>query len=280
MIWADPQAIGWKDDWSDSGHLKASIVRDGLVKMGFRNGHVITSAACVFNRDVTGDNGDYSSSTISVTLPGGPGAVAATIRFPFYGNAFGVRWDRNFDVTQNDFGVMIDGESFYVPAARSQWDTQLTYNTPDGENRHVVARDLGDGLHWADLVFPANQSGTTLKWLLYGYLVERRASYETPFRGRQIMSQTTLTTTATAINMGSIVGRQPRGVRQIVYSNTSAATATVTLQYSGATFWTKSIAAGDTQAFDAGDVFTADFTQIKHFAGAASAVQATVIGGY
>lgn len=279
IVAIDPQIAGVYDDGSESGAVRARITQGDLLKLPFHEGQLSFSPNCSFKRDATGDNGDLTSTTISVAVAPGTNAPAATIRFPFYGPLLGVRWDRQFDVTQNDFGVLVDGVAYHVPAARLQWDTQAVWNVTDSENRYVVARDLGDGPHWCDLVCPADPS-VPKKWLFYGYLADRRAGYAAPGRARTVLTTTTLTTGNVALNPGAVATRYPRGYKQIIFYNTSKLQATAYLSYNGTDIWAKAIAAGDTVAFDIGDVLVFDYSSMKARASAPSSIAMTLIGGF
>lgn len=258
-------------------NAEAKLTRGDYVKVPFRNGYYYAdnvSSTISWQSSGIYDNEDGSDTGITISVPQGLN-FGARIRVPFYGTVFGVRFRHGS--TYTPFGVSIDGVAYGSFATQHTYLDNEAASLTDGESLIMVDTDLPDGLHYADIVLTSQASGTSALFL-YGLILESRAGYERKLRNQIINATTALTTTQTAISLGSQASSQVRGVRQVIYTNTTASPITVTIQNNSAILWQKSIAAGDSATFDFGAPTAVSSSQTH--AASATGINATVIGGY
>jgi hypothetical protein len=260
-----------------NGQVDAKITRGEYVKIPFRSGYYYAdnvSSTATYQSQGIYDNEDGSDTGINISVPQGLN-YGVRIRFPFYGTVLGVRFRHGS--SYNNFGVSIDGVAYGPISAQHTYLDNEAASLTDGESLVMIDTDLPDGLHYADIVL-TSQSSATSSMFLFGIVVEKRAGYENKPRQQYIIGTTAITTSQTAISLGSPAASQARGVRQIIYTNTSASSITVTVQNNSTTIWQKAIAAGDTAILDFG-ASTALTVSITH-AASATGINATLIGGY
>lgn len=275
-------AIGWIDDGTESGALRAAIVRGDLVPVPIRTGQYTTTqnGTSTINEVAIGveSNEDGSSAALMFSAVAGTNQGCG-IQLIAYGRVVGIRWRRDTAAANPaTFTVTIDGVAYGVPTAPLFLGQSI--NLTDGHCYYVVADNLSDGPHSVGVFVNADPAGGTNRTLIvYGLLLERRAGYGPPLHIQTTTTPVVLTTSATSINRLGGTARALRGVRKILYTNTSGSPATVTFQINGTTVWQKSIAAGDSADLDFG-ALTAMDTTYKHLASATSAITAMLIGGY
>lgn len=261
----------------------------GLVMVPFRNGHFYpdnVNATCNFQSGGIFENGDGSFSGVYVSVPPLDNPVTtgkgARVLVPFYGRKFGLRFKRPVSFT---FDVVIDGVAYEVdgrlatPANAGLWSGSQV----DGAALVLVADDLADRLHYAEIVVIAEPNGGATRTVtLLGFLAERRAGYPDPARPAAIVRQVAVGNTQATWNSGFGASCYPRTLERVIYCNTSASAVTVTVQYGGTTVWQEVLAAAGTagcaKTFDAGGSSYTDLW--THAASTAAVVQATVLGKY
>lgn len=206
--------------------------------------------------------------------PGIP--TGCSIRQTIYGRVVGVRWRR--DANTPNFSVVVDGVSYPIRNASYRWNA-TGLNLTDGESYTIVAENLPDGPHSVEVILTSEAGIPDNSLFFYGFLAERRAGYTERLRTQDCLSTGTLTTTAAGITRGSSP-KQYRGLRKVLYTNTSGSPATVTVRFSANTIWQSTIAAGASDAFDPGDVtaFDGSTATLNHLASAASAINFAVFG--
>jgi hypothetical protein len=256
--------------------IEAILTRGNLVKIPFRSNNFVdetTGSTCFFQPTGITDNSDGSGTGIYVSVPQGLD-VGVRIRFPFYGSVLGIRWRR--DGAACDFSVAIDGVPYDgIKSTHTYLANEYGYFT-DTESLVVIADDLPDGLHYAEIVV-VSQPATTNTIAFYGYLVEERVGYTEKPRTNFVVSTASLTNSAVSITTGS-GNTQARSVRKIFYTNTTASPITVNISNNGTVMWQKIVPANDTIDFDFGEQTSINLTY-THQASAVG-VNSTVIGGY
>lgn len=283
----DPQATGWRDDGTDGGIVRTELARAGYVQMPFRNAFQSTSAAGSASIGLNGgntNNTDGSGTRIAVSV-----AASATLEnyaylgFWIQGNVFGLRHAS----LPGPIDCMIDGVAYTVEedTTLNSPRTGFTSGSLPAADYQILARDLGEGLHWVELTFPAFLSGATRSYLLFGYIVDGRAGYVRP-SGYVHIHQEPVAITATTGATGQFLAVSPAatttsywGMRSVLLCNTTAGAITVSAVYSTRTstpIWTKSVPANDTVIFDLGGII-ADVNNLYFYASGAG-INATPIG--
>jgi len=286
--------LGIGDDATPGGHLRVKNIRGDLVKVPFRANHYISqitgSASIGVNQSVAPENGDASDSCLFVTVNAGLNN-GAILKFWFYGTIVGLRWWPQY-VGDIDFGVLIDGMPYDILDSDREGNTPMLAETQyyafnNSERLEILAQDLPDGKHQAEIHFPSNlaSGAANTAWLLWGFLAERRAGYtDFPRLLDPPSAKTVLTTSAVAVaaeynNTQNLY----RYLRSILYTNTSGSVVTVTLQNSSGIIWQTVLAAqgsaGCSDVFDPRGRLSYN-SLLAHYASAGSAVNATVMGGY
>lgn len=284
IIGIDPQIAGVMEDGSPTGAVRSILTRGNAVEVPFRAleyyADLAGGATAAFQTTGVYSNPDGSATGINISVPA---AADAGVRLwvPFYGRLFGIRWRRDTGATASGITVTVDGVSTVVqPVVQLDHLTAegITTQLTDAKARAITHDNLThDGPHVAEIVVAANPTGNATV-TLFGYLADTRAGYTPLPRLGHVVSTTTLTTSAVEIpmNRGNILAF--RGLRKVIYTNTTATAATVTVRNGAATMWSAEIPANGTATFDPGGVgASAAFT---HLASTASAINATVIGEY
>lgn len=246
----DPRINGTQDDGSAEGVVKTKLTRGQLVKMPFFSGRFATdnssgSATANYFPAAGQGNPDGSGSTIVVTAPNNSGI---RILQSFYGSVFGLRWIRG----TSDFGVVIDGVAYRVTSKLSEPESITALAaTAEYENLTVIADDLPDGPHVAELIF-ANATGSQITWQLWGYVVEQRVGHGGDYRVAGVINASTVPTTDTAILDGTTL----HSIRKVFYYNTDTVTRTVTIKQNSKVIATLVLTTLTGGSFDLGE-FTA-----------------------
>lgn len=247
--WAD----AWVDDGHESGAARVRSVAAELVCYPFREGNyraeVQGSAAITYQGGGFTANPEGLPRSLTIGVPAGTGN-GARIYYPFHGRAFGVRW-QSFN-TVPDFSVVVDGEAVRVPGWLPQLaDAGITTQVIDSEAALLTHDNLDRGRHLAEIVVVAPPTGTTTLQL-FGVLLDRGAGYAELPRVQHTLPPADVPTSLTALTItsGSSAFPTARGVRGIIYTNTTGGALTVTLQYNSVQVWKKSIPADDSVTFD------------------------------
>lgn len=244
-----------------------------LVKVPFRSGHFystdVGSTASFQSSGIT-SNEDGSNTGLNVSVPVGS-QNGVSIRVPFYGRSFGLRWRR--DSNAGDFSIAIDGVSYGLITGQHTYLINESAVLTDGESLVLITDDLPDGVHYAEIM--VSNRATTNAILFYGLLLERRAGYSEKPRTKPFLNPIAVTTSDVVIPKGS----NPDSlltVEKIIYTNTTASAITVTVNYNGVQMWQKPIPANDSVEFVLGSTINSLTTHLA----SATGVNATVIGGY
>lgn len=227
-------------------------------------------ATVVFQNNGVPYNEDGTMTGLYVSVPQGL-SKGVRIRFPFYGRVFGIRHKKTDSVP--DFSVVIDGVAFKVSGEHTYLRLDGATSVVDGECGVVVADDLNDGVHYAEIVIYSKASGATTV-ILTGYLAERRVGYSEKRRVNTLMAAVAVTTSAVAISVGSFESKI-RYVEKIIFTNTTSSPITVTIAFT-VQIWKKIIPADDTVELDLrGTALTANVTVMA----SATGVNYSVLGG-
>jgi hypothetical protein len=281
-----PQINATQDDGSAEGVQKSKLIRGDLAKLPFINGRFtvdnISGSATANHFAAAGQgNPDGSGGVLVVTAPNNSGIRVIQT---FHGTVFGLRWVRG----TSDFAVTIDGMAYRVVSKLNEPESTTAVGLVQYENLTVIADDLPDGPHVAELVF-VNATGSSITWNLYGYLVEQRAGHGGTPRVAGVINATTVPATDTAVIDNSL-----RSIRKIKYYNTDTVARKVTIKQNNKIIGVVYLAAagtapagtanGDSGEYDFGE-FTALATtasgtgQFSHAADAATVVNFMPIGG-
>jgi hypothetical protein len=294
----DPSITGVYDDGTPEGVVKTRPNRAGeLVKIPLRTGAYakITNGGSVISLDGGYWYNEDGSNTIINLAPQAYSATSGNngvgVKFNFFGPVFGIRWLRNASTPAPC--CVVDGIAYGFPqgAGALKFDN-LSGSGTDQECCWIVADDLpttrpdGSALaHTATIYLPSQQSGQNFIYF-FGLLVSRHAGYSEKPRMSGMTYSGAVPTSSTAIKRMNVAGdQQPRGVRTILYANTTASPVTVTVTVnlaqgigSQTTVWTKSVPANDTVTLDL-SAATAIESTLSHSA-SASGVNYTVIGAH
>lgn len=275
----DPQASGWRDDGHESGVVRYQQANADFVSYPFRVGHQyprsIASASSSFAESGAPTNPDGTGKQFNISVPAGTNGHR--LYYPFTGRGFGVRFSPL--ATTPDFSVAVDSEwaqvqSWPAKLALESITTELVYP----EARAVTHDHLHRGFHLAELLFPAPASGTST-WVIFGWLLDRGAGYTEQPRNLIALTPTALTTSDVAISLATgVTGGVLRGLRKIIYANTTASPITVTVKTAsgGTVLWSRPVPANDSIEFDPGGSLAMGY----YHTASATGVNATVIGGY
>ena len=204
------------------------------------------------------------------------------IRFPFRGTVLGVLYDPYASTSSffRDFNLVVDGVPY--PCKKpvpTFWDgTSFPYDS--GEHAAIV-NGLPDGNHVGEILVTYDAAFAN-KNVFYALLVEQRAGYEPLTRSGYFTTPAAVPFSAsTAISfVASGQGSAPRGIRQVIYANTTAAAIAVTVQLGGTTIWAASVPANSATTWDLGLPVVADPTagsSLKHQA-SATGLNFTIVG--
>lgn len=263
----------------DTNSLSVQMTRGEFVAIPFRQGYYSTndsSGATTLYQEGVGvsDNEDGSGSCVLLTVPSGIGN-GARLRFAFYGRTLGLRFRR--DSATPDFSVLIDGVAYGV-SGKHTFLANDNASVTDGESHVIVANDLTDGVHYADVVLVAPSTGSVTLYL-YGYLAEKRAGYQAKPRLQFVYGVNNVPTTSTNIPKGSSTTNTLKGISKIQFYNTTASAITITIQYNANTIWSKSIPANSSDEWNLGGLTSLPSGAFTYQA-SATGLNALIIGGY
>lgn len=229
-----------RDDGSETGVLSAELRRMGLVYMPFRRGGEqdgssssggIAGVQSSVGQTSFSSNGDGSGQMLLLNAP-----ASATLNnyamagFWFAGNIFGLRYDVGVsDVTA--IGVMIDRVAYPVRGTRLlRPDSMQSSNAVAMAYQEVLARDLGDGMHYCELSVPGRLTTSNIA-RIWGYIVDQAAGYRGPgpssVIGNSIVA--VLTTATYLTGQSSSVNGNMQSVKVLTFNNTTASPITITI---------------------------------------------------
>lgn len=283
----DPQIAGIRDNVGH-GEVQARIASGDLVLVPFVDGAYSTSlagtAAASFNGGTITGNPDGSGTGFFVVVPQGSSSSqqGVAISFIAYGTVFGLSYA--LSSANPDFGVLIDRVAYEVPSTRVLSDTQAVMSAgQDPAHLLIIADDLPDlpRGHEITIVFPYDSSAQRT-WTIYGYIAERRRGY--PVKPRSLgLYEVGLVSNVAARIIPSSNGW--RGLRKVLYHNTSGSAVDVTITLSGNTIKVISVPANGSAEWDLGDVTavqrssSAGTGSLFHVAGTDAVVRATALVG-
>lgn len=211
-----------------------------LVSLPFRAdliGTATVNGASGQNNDGT-KSGIFSSRSASASW-----ANSLTIEpIMFNGPVFGLRFPRS-----NPFpvGVVIDGVPYDVPYGQTRNPVTFATASSGLADEVIIADDLGDGPHYAQLHFPCSTAATRTMQL-HGIVVDSRTNPAPPPRGESLTaSPVALTTSFQSVSVASLASY---GISGIHFVNTTGSAVTVNVRYTSGTgtFWSRSVPANDT----------------------------------
>lgn len=278
LISLDPQAIGWQDDGSEAGVLRTQINRGDLVPVPF------STPTSYWLEQVGAGFATYTSGSLPENLDGTATGLKLSVAhglnngvrvwYPFRGRVFGLRWLAKSSQTAGT-SVTVDGVSVSlgdpIPQALVAEGMTTQLGTELGA---VLFDDLPPGPHLAEIVMTSDPV-VDRALQLHGLLLDARAGYRAPTQGVAVLDSAACPTSATRIASG--LNERASAVRKVIYLNTGASPATVTVLYSAAPIWMAAIQPNETATFDPGGLLSVT-TQHTHQASAAG-VTATVLGG-
>lgn len=282
IIGIDPQIAGVMEDGSESGVVRTKDTHVPLIPYPFKEytfGQQIgASSSATYQSSAYFSNPDGSNSSIRVSLGAAAGA-GLQIFYPFYGRAFGVRWSGDESNTMPGFTVTVDGTPVYVDSTYPQ-DLSINGFSATAikviEAQQITHENLDPNrLHLATLDFAGGAAGARAI-TIFGLLLDRDAGYVPVPRMLGYTTSTLTTSQAEVQRFRTALGTQ-RGIRSIIYTNTSESPVTVTIMIDSKKVWVKAIPAGDTEVFDPGGPI-AGTALMTHAASAAASINATVMG--
>lgn len=240
-------------------------VSGDLVVMPFRNGALLGAAAGAAGAVATANSGfAYNDQWQTGLFLSCPANVAygnsQIVQLVVWGNTFGLSLDRAGGYG-GKIGCTINGEAYTVDnSAILNSITRVAFSAPAGPNIQILARDLGYGPHFVELVMPCQLTVANLVGI-QGYVVERRAGYVAPPRGTSLV----VAPAVLVANTWTTRSMQPSasgvyGTRKVIFANNTGGPAVVDVRYSsanasGVPIWTKTLADKDSAEFDLGGPF-------------------------
>ena len=284
IISLDPQATGWRDDGSESGVVRAEVVRGiDLVRVPLRDGQfTLNGSSSSATRGSWQENSDGTASGIIISVAAAATAPT-TVSFPFSGRVLGLRFNPGYNSPNigpgiTDFSVMIDGVAYPASSHIMRPDADAPSNIASGEVGVLIADNLDFGPHYATIVFPPHPT-INARWALFGFLLEKAAGYEPTPKMSLLGSPTVLTTATTSLHLlaSGTSAKNPRAIRGAFFINSTATAVTVTLAASGADFFTVSVPANGSAQWTLPSPLGLNPNTMTIRASAASAVTATMI---
>lgn len=299
----DNLAIGWEDDGSEQGLLRVKSVVHGLVALPFRNGEFSISGSSnpILRQEQIRQNNDGSCSGVVVAVAAGSDGAEnyGKMTFSFSGRVLALRWAKGISSSgaPRDFTCIIDGIHYKVSnQIYEPVDGFTAFTKANGAQVEVIADNLHSGTHVCELVFPGSTDQTN-RWTLFGYAVEAGRGIQAAPRLLALCAPQALTTSMQVplfyppSSSSSYPETYPRGVRKLVYSNSTAGAITVTIEtfYNNATSTTLAVVtvpANGSAEYDFGGPTAFDATAasgsltLRHKASAGSAITAFLVGAY
>lgn len=241
----DPQKLSVFDDGTAEGVTRAALVSGGLVPVLFRGGHFTSQGSTVTHQrnglTYNAEIGAMSGISVSVAAGG-----FASVKFPFYGRKFGLVWRSISGVA--DMYPVIDGVQYdKIPG----YDSFLTQNSISiyEDPFWVVSENLPQtpgNRHWAEIHVPGLTSGTNAVVLL-AFLADSAAGYRWPLQNCQLGISGATPTSWADVASESETGAQQSKILKTFYHNTTGGALRVEVRLNSTVFWSKSIAAGDSE---------------------------------
>jgi hypothetical protein len=197
-------------------------------------------------------NSDGSTANLPLSVPAGPGG-GAWVTTNIAGTVVGVRWRRDAGAVSNGFDVIIDGVAYPVDTTNPRFNN-VSQAVTDYEATYIVATGLPNATHTVTVALNADQAGGSTRVLnLLGWIAEQGRSYNpaTPIpRSGTMSSVVTLGTAQSSVvyntpirtlwfrntdTVPRIVTVTLPDLTTIIYQNTIAAGATVSLPLGGPT---------------------------------------------
>lgn len=235
-------ARGVHDD-NLEGAILTKIAQGDLVKVPFPSGAGnITAGTATATSGASNQNTDGSMAGVTLTVPGGVGQ-SATLRCPgVYGRTIGVRWQRTANLTNPPFTLAVNGVAYPIRNTGARKHAATAASGSDREAMFVVSADLlSDGPHTVEVILNADPAGASRSIVLYGLLVEASKGYNRPGAVASINSVTAVTASFASVQSSTVPN-----IRALYFKNTTAATRTVTLQFSSNDFKVIQLAAAGT----------------------------------
>lgn len=282
IIGIDPQIAGVMEDGSPEGAVRSVASNGHGVWVGIRNSRYIienSGSTASYVSAFLNDNPDGTGQGINISVPNTSGS-GVRIWVPFAGRMFGVRWRRQGSTTPV-FTVVVDGVPVQVSGRPDRLvDEGLTVSGLVEQGIAITHDNLDPAIpHYAEIIVTADVGGSARPIVLFGWVLDALAGYQSPPRSHYLIGPTACPTSMTAIpsNAGG-ADSATLGFARLTYYNSSGGALDVTVEYNTVTFWKKSIAAGNTEVFDAGGLLAYN-TLFRHMA-SGSGITFTVIGGY
>ena len=246
----DPQIAGVRDDGSESGVLRAEIVKGELVPTPLpaisTYQEIGGTATASFQRSGQAFNTDGSLTGWNIVSSNSAGNYAA-LWFAFYGSTLGVRMRHDCGA----FSVTVDGgDAVRVKNLEGYLAGESRQASANHDVATITHRDLGPGIHFGKIIFGQNVNG-----FINGIIVEKGPNNfpRTMRHTIQASALVAVPTSAATFNpydnsMGS--GYPFTSVSKVIYSNPTAGALTLTWSQSGTTSMSVSIPAGGIQIFD------------------------------
>lgn len=258
LVSIDPQASGWQDDGTESGTNRINIAQGNLIPIPFRTNNCNISSAGTASAVINASNltnfdgtatGMFCNIPASASLGGG-----IRVSFWFNGPILSLRYTELVGYALPKIAVNIDGVNYPVPTSQSRdaISNDVFTNAPAEIQQSIVARNLGEGAHFAEIFL---QQDTTLaaRVYLHGFSVSESAGYvRAPNGVKCAPAQITLTTSYGNILSGNSA---LASVRKLFFYNPTGAAISVSVRaISTATnpFFVKSVPANDTIELDLG----------------------------
>jgi hypothetical protein len=269
----DTQIAGVYDDGSEGGALRVGRADTGIVLVPFAD--IPTSVesnssttTISYYSDLAGPRqAGYGAFTATLT----DSAKYSRLRFTFNGPTLGI-WCGT-PTPNPQFDVFIDGVPYRVDPTRLIWDSQ-TEALDGGLNYQMVARDLSDTLHHADIVL-MGQTGKSRTWALYGIAVAKSAGYRDYDSTGWLFAQGPYAVPVAGATLTTL-GFTTMQLRKLWFVNSTGGAVVATLKHNTAITWSKSVPANDTVELDLGGLVSMSPGLWSLFAGSDSAL--TVIG--
>lgn len=259
VITIDPQAAGWVDDGTESGTNRINLAQGNLIPVPFRANNCNISAAgsgvlAVINAtNLT--NFDGTATGMFCTIPANA-ALGGGIRVAFWFNGpiLSLRYTEVSGYALPKMAVNIDGVSYSVPSSQSRDAISNTVftNAPAEVQQSIIAKNLGEGAHFAEIFLQQNVSISTRVYL-HGYSAAESSGYVRAPNGIKCgPAQISVTTSYGNILSGNSALASVR--KLFLYNPTGAAIIASVRSSSTAAnpFYVKSVPAGDTIELDFG----------------------------
>lgn len=247
---------GFESDESESGHIRTSRTDSDLVHQPFVASSYNTSVTGFGNtiasvsQQYAGEGGFLNPECLLITVPRSVGfgttPACAVVKFQFMGRKLSISAERYYQSNPSPIQGWVDGQFFSVPNSLEDYSTGFTGSSNGGTLKNnfipIPVQLTDDGPHQCDLYFPSYtvssngvthdntgiSSSSSVKWLLYGYCVERRFGLPEQNSG-YLTNQISLTTSMQNILSGVTFGNF---VRKIEIFNISSSTDYLTVERS------------------------------------------------